>query len=374
MIFDSSDVALTEYVTLLQSAGSLSKLFSDSQVPYLYYRVAENAFCRAYGAQNYSRSDTSADAGKNGTGIGLKTFLNNNGRSFQKIAEFNKNRSDYKDLTSEDSLLQFVSTISNMRNERIDFAKNVHGVNSMIYHCVTREKGRFILFEEGMDYISIDKIGQIKKKRNSIYFEDDKHEYNFNISKSTLLKRFITKKQYTFDVKIAENPFDLITKLNFNPSKASNLESVILPLYSQKTYEVQQRSGLNQWNAGGRARDPNEAYIQIPSWIHKTFPEFFPQRDKPFTIQLPDNTTMSAKVCQDGSKALMSKPNKLLGKWILRDILQLKEWELLTYERLERLGIDSVEITKIDPEMYTINFKELGSFDEFKKHYDSKNS
>ena len=43
---------------------------------------------------------------------------------------------------------------------------------------------------------------------------------------------------------------------------------------------------------------------------------------------------MQSKVCQDNNKALMSYSNRELGKWILRDILKLKEGELLTYEKI----------------------------------------
>ena len=78
-----------EYFNLLKVMGSLSNLYSDSLVPYLYYRGHENAFCKSFLADNLSRSDASADAGKKGVGIGLKTFISQKEWSSQKIAEFN---------------------------------------------------------------------------------------------------------------------------------------------------------------------------------------------------------------------------------------------------------------------------------------------
>ena len=66
---------------------------------------------------------------------------------------------------------------------------------------------------------------------------------------------------------------------------------------------------------------------------------------------------MSAKICQDGGKALMSNPKKELGKWLLRDVLHLKEGELLTMEKLNRFGFDSVIITKIDSENFKIDVR-----------------
>lgn len=128
---------------------------------------------------------------------------------------------------------------------------------------------------------------------------------------------------------------------------------------------MSEKSGLNQWNASGRTRADDEVYIQIPAWIHRKFPGFFPDRDEPFILLLPNGKRMSAKVCQDGSKALMSNPNKELGKWILRDVLNLKEGELLTYEKLARIGLDSVVIYKSENGIYDIDFARLGSYEEF---------
>ncbi|MCM1404754.1 MAG: hypothetical protein NC133_04650, partial [Prevotella sp.] len=114
-------------------------------------------------------------------------------------------------------------------------------------------------------------------------------------------------------------------------------------------------------------RDPDEVYIPIPAWIHKVYPNFFPDRDVPFDLILPDSakTVLSAKVCQDGSKALMSNPNKDLGKWLLRKVLRLPEGQLLTYDILIQKGIDSIEISKNTNDSYNINFKKLGTYEDF---------
>lgn len=77
---------------------------------------------------------------------------------------------------------------------------------------------------------------------------------------------------------------------------------------------------------------------------------------------------MKSKICQDGGKALMSYSNKELGEWILREILKLDDGELLTYEKLQILGIDSVRIDKIDDTNFEINFSSNGSFENFIKN------
>ena len=149
-----------EYLSFLKTVGGLSNLFSDSNVPYLYYRIAEKIFCRAFNAEDLSRSDVSVDAKKGSLGIWLKTFLAGNGRTLQKVAEFNADRPLYENLTPD----KLVRKIAYLRNERITFTQATHELTNSIYHCVLREEGRFVLFEENMDMIEIENIRSVKKK------------------------------------------------------------------------------------------------------------------------------------------------------------------------------------------------------------------
>jgi hypothetical protein len=383
MFYDIQETCFQkEYQLLLRIIGSLSKLSTDGNIPYLYYRMAENIFCKAFRATNLARSDISIDASKEQYGIGLKTFLYKNGCCVEKIAEFNKQRNLFSS-GENNNIKDLIKTISYLRNERITTTVDISGVkiSKLLYHCVVRQKENFILYETPMELIDIDKICHIKKtSNNTVYFDDEKNEYCFNISKSTLFKKFYVKKLAEFDVPILNNPYDVLYKLLSYQSKTGVfveknqiVEKIILPLYSIKggIKIVPQKSGLNQWNAGGRERDPNEVYIPIPAWIHRLFPRFFPDRDTPFILKLPDNFTLSAKVCQEGSKALMTNPNTDLGKWLLRKVLRVKEGKLFTYNILEIKGIDSVEISKNAENIYYINFKELGAYEEFKNNYKS---
>src|SRR5690606_25254313 len=122
-------------------------------------------------------------------------------------------------------------------------------------------------------------------------FKDSLNEYSFNITKSTLYKRFITKNIiFQTDIKILEDPFEILeekflkVKEIYYQKTIKESPHVILPLYSKESDKniVHSRSGLNQWNAKGRKRNINEIYIQIPAWIHKRFPAFFLPRDSPF--------------------------------------------------------------------------------------------
>jgi hypothetical protein len=372
MFLDLQEIHRKEYYQkMLGTIGSLSRLFSESNEPYIQYRIAENLFCKAFEADNLSRTDCSADASKNGLGIGIKTFLENNGATIQKVAEFNGEHTLFRNLEGGEK----IKKVSELRNERIETTKRIFGLNEMIYHCVTRRQNRIIVYETPMDLVDIDNISNVAVKQNIISFKDGINEYSFNITKSTLYKRFVTPNRLLdFNVDILENPFDALENLFRTGEKSlpfgqiREAEHIFLPLYSVRGGEknVPERSGLNQWNASGRPRDPNEVYIQIPAWIHRVYPDFFPPRDASFTLLLPHKTEMSAKVCQENSKALMSNPNSALGKWLLRDILNLSERELLTYDKLQKIGLDSVVIYKTQDDKYDIDFTKEGSYEDFK--------
>ncbi len=371
MFFESqSPKQKTEYQDFLKIAWCLSNLFSDSDIPYLYYRIAEKVFCRAFEAEDLSRSDVSADAKKGNLWIGLKTFLAGNHKTFQKVAEFNSDKSLYEWLEPK----ELVKRISELRNERIEFTKNVHGLETSIYHCVIREKGRFLIYEESMDKIDLAKIKDVKVNSWSISFSDWGHDYSFLTSKSTLTKRFLTNPIiFDFPVEILENPLEELNKLLVKgwlvfEKEVVIKETIYLPLYGSNQL-VFEKSGLNQWNAWGRKRDPNEVYVPIPAEIHKSFPTFFPNRETSFNLKLPNWQIMRSKVCQDWGKALMSYSNKELWQWILRDVLKLNEWELLNYEKLQHLGIDSVRIDKISDEDFEINFSASWSYEDFKNNF-----
>lgn len=358
------------YERLLRAVGSFSKLFSESPEPYIAYRAAENLFCKAFEAENLSRSDASADASKDRLGFGIKTFLHKNGKSFEKIAEFNSDHGLFRALDAEAKIRK----ISELRNERISTTKRIFGLDDLIYHCVTRQVGRIVVYETPAPLIDIGQIENLKVNGNTIQFSDPLEDYSFSVPKSTLYKRFVTPETPLLEVpvRILADPFDYIEKLitEAGPIFAPIQEArphVFLPLYSMRggMKKVPEKSGLNQWNASGRPRDPNEIYIPIPAWIHRKFPNFFPARDQAFELTLPDRRVLSAKVCQDNSKALMSNPNSALGQWLLRDVLNLQDRELLTYDKLQSIGLDTAVIYKIDNETYDIDFTRIGSYERF---------
>jgi len=372
MFYNSQSLEFQQkYINSLTIIGNLSNLFSDSTVPYLYYRIAEKIFCNSFNANDLSRGDIALDASKDNMGIGLKTFLKKNDKTIQKVAEFNKDRYLYE----HKSVNEIIDIVSNLRNKRIQFAESLSSVEESYYHCVTRGQSSFYIHEESMDSIQVQNIQNVVKKKNSIWFDDGLHEYSFNLSKSTLFKRFNTPNYLQeFDVEIFDNPLEEIQKCFLENRKLwqgenAIIDTVYLPLYGRNKI-VSEKSGLNQWNASGRARHEDEIYIPIPKKVHQFSPTFFPERDKSFRLHLPNGKIIDTKVCQDNSKALMSNPNKALGKWLLRDVLGLNPGELLTYRRLQIIGIDSVRIDKLDSKNFRVNFVSSGSFEDYLDLYE----
>lgn len=404
------------YKKMLSIVGSLTRLFSENNCPYLPYRAHENIFCKYFQAENLARMDCSADAKKNRVGIGLKTWTS---QDDQKVAEFGKLRKTFEGLKGK----KLVKKIAEYRNERIRITKNLIGVDDMIYHIIKRVPGQMQVLECAFDYIDVDNISIIKKrgKGNNTYFTDGRHTYHFSKSKNTLYMIFENMVLLdNFNVEIMDDPYEFL--MNLTPG--TNLENVAeqitspiataqenqlcLRLYSVKadgTKFVADKSGLNQWNGvrtsnytkkdgtkthREKERDINELYIPYPSVDRQRNPEFFPPRDTEFSLRLPDGQIISAKVCQEAhkkmpeekydqlnfeekliedrrrneGKAIMSNPNNALGKWLLRTVFELPEKTLVTYEMLERFGVDSVVFTKHGDLEYSVEFAEIGTYEE----------
>ena len=129
-----------QYENFLKVVGSLSNLFSESNIPYLYYRIAEKLFCKAFNTDDLGRSDVSVDTKKENLGIGLKTFLAKNNKTLQKVTEFGStDRELYENLSLNKKILK----IAELRNERISFTHRVHNIEKSIYHCVLRSENNF---------------------------------------------------------------------------------------------------------------------------------------------------------------------------------------------------------------------------------------
>jgi hypothetical protein len=360
------------YLKLLSAVSKLSGMFSESVIPFINYRVVENVFCRSFCAENLSRSDTAFDAKYNSIGVGLKTFTCNTNNSTEKIAEFNSLSRVLSEFKGKDLAIK----LGEFRNDRINLANRLYNIESSLYHIVARKEKELLLFETDYNTIDISNIHSVKESKAGLQFEDGNNFYSFNYSKSALFRRFIIPQNaFRLPVDIIEDPYSLLLEL-FEQNKDLKIATdrlvkgenyVILPLYGihKKEKFIFERSGLNQWNAKGRKRDFGEIYIPIPAEVHRKYPNFFPPRDEIFNLQIPTGEVFSAKVCQENSKALMTNPNKALSDWLLRKVLQLKEGELATMEKLDKLGFDSVIIMKDKNGDFKIDIMKTNAYHEF---------
>ena len=114
-------------------------------------------------------------------------------------------------------------------------------------------------------------------------------------------------------------------------------------------------------------RPKNEIYIPIPDSrnFHLAHPDFFGkgigsfQEDSPskllndkegckfHLIFEPSKTEMDAFITQDNGKAIQSwSKQSIMGEWMLREVFQLDDYEPLTAQRLNELGINGIRLYK----------------------------
>ena len=412
-----SQINHEKYVELLQAVASMSRLYSDNPVAYVDSRFVERLFIESTGARDLSRSDKSFDALVSpDIGVGVKTFLSPSGRSKrEKVAEFPRYAQDGEFLGLTPKLLAL--KVAGFRNQRVlsDANELAIDLDKSIYHCLVRTNKGAVIHEEPYRIVDVaniqptDNHGKAISKwpaqTHGVFFTDGKSNYNYNTSKNVLFKEFkLAPKAKVIELAIFDDIFDRVSSW-FEVSKKSGLsvsdnsgkellivggpstpkpgvDYVILPLYSTRGDEknVAPKSGINHWNAGGRARKFGETYIPIPSEIHLRYPKFFPARDLKFDLVLPNSgTLMPSKVCQEGGKALMSDPNTTLGHWImkvLRPSLVDSDFERptnskdkpFTYKDLVSIGKDSVLVRKSKDKskaLYSLEFAPLDSYEDF---------
>ena len=158
----------------------------------------------------------------------------------------------------------------------------------------------------------------------------------------------------------------------------SHSNAVVLPLYSVRTGDVPERSGINQWNALGRERNFGEAYIPIPKALRVKHADFFPRRDLSFKLVTPDGRTFNAKICQQDGKALMTNPNRGICDWLFRKIDKSEVASRMrqinnnpyTYQDLVSIGFDSVFMIFVDQAQssyFRLDPAGLGTYEKFIK-------
>lgn len=387
----------TEYWNILKKVGSLSRLFSDSQDPYLVSRFVEKLFVHCSGGRDFSRRDMSFDAQLlAGGGVGVKTFISPSftATKMEKIAEFNASatRGEFGGISG----IELATKVSNLRNMRVSSDIQIYNIekSNSIYHCLVRSKNYCLIHEEPYELIDLESIEILDSgvRTKHLQFRDDKSVYKFDSSKNTLFKAFDLSSGSNSEpiyIELIENIFDsllenrIFTELSSSDSISHNgkvdmqltseIDFVVLPLYSTRSHDVPAKSGINQWNAGGRTRNFGEAYIPIPKEVRTLHANFLPESEVPFKLVMPNERVLTVKVCQQDGKALMSNPNGDLCEWLF-SLIDHSEWTSrkrliekrpYTYEDLLAIGQDSVKISKISDLKYELTPMPVGSYEAF---------
>lgn len=434
-----------EYKKFLQVYGSLSNLFRQKHgepIPYLDSKFQETIYARVFSSENVDIGNTPHDIlsvfGSERIGIGLKTWMNST-PSYQKVMQLKRYKDDI--MAQEHNPYDMVYVISSIKNERMKSDYNRLGLdeNSNIYHYITRDAGSLVIQECTYPLIELDKITNVNRTDSSITWTDGVKNYKFTFGDSQIWQYFGDSRDSTIldkiIVEIMEDPFTFLVKAyeSLGPSSSEmgrkilskafmssgndtiafpldkdtsdNIVECFLPLYSFRSKEVEQKSGLNAWNAAPKnplnptPRPLNEVYIPIPREFHNKYPDFFvknifefekmqseykgEKKFKPeirFTLVLPNGREIPALVTQDQHKGLQSgsldeiDPNtgklfgqSALGQWLLVDVLGLDERIPVTRDWLAKKGIDSVRLwhKKGDYRRIYIDVAPYNSFENF---------
>lgn len=390
-----------EYIVYLKIFGALSGLFKDNQngdnarKPYLYYRNHEQLYARVFDVEDLTRKDSAFDAlwvsNDERIGIGLKTWIHSKDYTYQKVAEFNKLAPEViAPLIDGGTPEEVITKVSELRNERILLDKRLYKTSRDVYHFITRDDDTMNIIETSYDLIDISSLELIEFTDKKVYtFKDRLNYYKFYRSKSVLLEQFDASESQIIQkipIEQFDDPFELIRMINL-PEASTNIihEEIYLPLYQDKKEGrfISNCSGINIRHSKPKCKGSNtprpqfEIEVRVSKWIHYVFPTFFgidalnndEVRNKTlndFDLILPDGRVLRGRVKQENGKSLQTNPQGALGEWILKDVLGFRNREVVTMEYLEKLGIDSLRITKIDDRKYKVNVAEKGAYEKFK--------
>jgi len=391
-----------DFIEYLKIFGAISGLFKDTKEganankPYLYYRNHEQLFAKVFNVEDLTRKDSAFDAiakfEDQRIGVGLKTWIHIRDLTYQKVAEFNKVApNEFAPLIESGEYDQLICKVSELRNERIKLDQRQYNTQHKIYQSITRDDNQMNIIETNYDLIQLDSLKLLEQNGKTYKFTDGLNTYKFYASKSVLLKEFDASNSNTLEkIPIAqfEDPFELLKMIQLpTQPKEDKREVIYLPIYSDVKRKVEEKSGFNVWNAALKnkrsdsLRPEYEAYIPIPKWVHQVFPGFFGfdaldknerKNASSFYLHLPDDRKIKAIITQDNGKSLETNPQNILGRWILHDVLGLQPRELLTMDHLIKLGVDSLQVTRIDNENFEIELAETNAFESWKIEIEDK--
>ena len=146
-----------------------------------------------------------------------------------------------------------------------------------------------------------------------------------------------------------ENSVRLVETQHIHPPL--QIPEVTLSLLVASSGNTHRSAGLNWGQRPGR--DPNQAYIPIPSSHYNFFPEIGQQ----FTVLTDDGESFVFVRAQDSGKALQTtQNNSLLGLYI-RNRLKVVSGDFVERRHLDAYGRTDISFMKIDDETFYMDFR-----------------
>lgn len=134
-----------------------------------------------------------------------------------------------------------------------------------------------------------------------------------------------------------------------------NLSYVDLPLLLENDTAIHERAGLNWGQRPGR--EPNQAYIPVPTPFNRQNPDFFPPLEQSFTMLTDDGQQLICKMAQANRKAIhTTENNSIMGRYFRNRIgvplgIRVDARDVVSY------GRTSVRVYKIDSETYFMDYR-----------------
>ena len=147
---------------------------------------------------------------------------------------------------------------------------------------------------------------------------------------------------------------EIINENSEETERLTNLEYVDLSLLLANDTEIHERSGLNWGQREGR--EPNQAYIPVPTPFNRENPEFFPPLEESFTMLTDDEQQLVCKMAQQNRKAIhTTENNSIMGRYF-RERLGVPLGERVDVQDVLNYGRTSVRVYKIDSATYFMDF------------------
>ncbi|KAB7704914.1 NgoFVII family restriction endonuclease [Bacillus aerolatus] len=254
---------------------------------------------------------------------------------------------------------QYVRIMEEYQNVSISYQKSRPGIHTKIYHWPHgRLLNNSVTFTGSANFswngfrdqhellvpCYFENVDDVFNVTDAILCTDPDVENHINFQHVTVQRRPQTDEivQLELDGEDTETP------------NLQHLEYVDLPLLIRNDTAIQERAGLNWGQREGR--DPNQAYLKVPTPFNNQHPDFFPPLEQSFTMLTDDGQHLVCKMAQAERKAIHTTENNSIMGQYFRNRLSVPLGERVDPQDVINYGRTSVRVYKIDSETYFMDF------------------